>query len=124
MYSILLQLALYQQAILSPAQGNSAIYLGVDVNQNYGIQANQCTDADNINRGLVVYADGNTLSFNCSVIAGIGTTGSANNGSVNYSAGNPILCGVSIIGTEEGFYSDGVKVYWRAIPVPLGSVPP
>ncbi|KAA6313149.1 MAG: hypothetical protein EZS28_055805, partial [Streblomastix strix] len=32
--------------------------------------------------------------------------------------------GVNSVGTEGGFYSDGSKVYWRAKPVTLGSVPP
>ncbi|KAA6386747.1 MAG: hypothetical protein EZS28_017728 [Streblomastix strix] len=48
----------------------------------------------------------------------------ASNGQVNYSAGNPILWGVNSVGTECGFYSDGPKIYWRAKPVTLGSVPP
>ncbi|KAA6378765.1 MAG: hypothetical protein EZS28_025706, partial [Streblomastix strix] len=68
--------------------------------------------------------DGNTLTFNGSVIAGAGATNGAANGSVNYSAGNPILWGVNSVGTEGGFYSDGPKIYWRAKPVTLGAVPP
>ncbi|KAA6402836.1 MAG: hypothetical protein EZS28_001634 [Streblomastix strix] len=76
------------------------------------------------NRGLTISADGNTLSFNGSVIAGTGATNGATNGSVNYSAGNPILWGVNSIGTDGGFYSDGEKVFWRAKPITLGSVPP
>ncbi|KAA6381608.1 MAG: hypothetical protein EZS28_022865, partial [Streblomastix strix] len=47
----------------------------------------------------------------------------ATNGSVNYSAGNPILWGVISVGAEGGFYSDGANVYWRAKPITLGSVP-
>ncbi|KAA6370775.1 MAG: hypothetical protein EZS28_033698 [Streblomastix strix] len=76
------------------------------------------------NQGLLISADGNTLSFNGSIIAGTGATSGASNGSVNYSAGNPILWGVNSVGTEGGFYSDGPKVYWRAKPVTLGAVPP
>ncbi|KAA6365334.1 MAG: hypothetical protein EZS28_039139 [Streblomastix strix] len=76
------------------------------------------------NRGLMISADGNTLSFNGSVIAGTGATGGASNGSVNYSAGNPILWGLNSVDTNGGFYSDGPKVYWRAKPVTLGAVPP
>ncbi|KAA6381043.1 MAG: hypothetical protein EZS28_023428 [Streblomastix strix] len=76
------------------------------------------------NRGLMISADGNTLTFNGSVIAGTGATNGASNGSVNYSAGNPILWGLNSVDTNGGFYSDGPKIYWRAKPVTLGAVPP
>ncbi|KAA6357916.1 MAG: hypothetical protein EZS28_046557 [Streblomastix strix] len=76
------------------------------------------------NRGLMISADGNTLTFNGSVIAGTGASTGASNGSVNYSAGNPILWGLNSVDTNGGFYSDGPKVYWRAKPVTLGAVPP
>ncbi|KAA6401452.1 MAG: hypothetical protein EZS28_003021 [Streblomastix strix] len=82
--------------------------------------ADQNTD----NKGLMISADGNTLTFNGSVIAGTGATSGVSNGSVNYSAGNPILWGVNSVDTNGGFYSDGPKVYWRAKPVTLGAVPP
>ncbi|KAA6380378.1 MAG: hypothetical protein EZS28_024095 [Streblomastix strix] len=82
------------------------------------------SEQNTANRGLQISADGNTLSFNGSVIAGVGATNGATNGSVNYSAGNPILWGVNSVGTEGGFYSDGAKVYWRAKPITLGSIPP
>ncbi|KAA6369979.1 MAG: hypothetical protein EZS28_034495 [Streblomastix strix] len=82
------------------------------------------SDFGNDNRGLRISADGNTLTFNGSVIAGTGATTGASNGSVNYSAGNPILWGVNSVDTNGGFYSDGPKVYWRAKPVTLGAVPP
>ncbi|KAA6359095.1 MAG: hypothetical protein EZS28_045379 [Streblomastix strix] len=82
------------------------------------------SDFGNDNRGLRISADGNTLTFNGSVIAGTGATNGASNGSVNYSAGNLILWGVNSVGTEGGFYSDGPKIYWRAKPVTLGAVPP
>ncbi|KAA6381754.1 MAG: hypothetical protein EZS28_022723, partial [Streblomastix strix] len=82
------------------------------------------SDFGNDNRGLRISADGNTLSFNGSVIAGTGASTGASNGSVNYSAGNPILWGLNSVDTNGGFYSDGPKVYWRAKPVTLGSVPP
>ncbi|KAA6356640.1 MAG: hypothetical protein EZS28_031627 [Streblomastix strix] len=72
----------------------------------------------------MISADGNTLTFNGSVIAGTGATNGATNGSVNYSAGNPILWGVNSVDTNGGFYSDGPKVYWRAKPITLGAVPP
>ncbi|KAA6363814.1 MAG: hypothetical protein EZS28_040660 [Streblomastix strix] len=76
------------------------------------------------NKGLMISADGYTLSFNGSVIAGTGATYGASNGSLNYSAGNPILWGLISVDTNGGFYSDGPKVYWRAKPVTLGAVPP
>ncbi|KAA6354372.1 MAG: hypothetical protein EZS28_050101 [Streblomastix strix] len=82
------------------------------------------SDFGNDNKGLRISADGNTLSFNGSVIAGTGASTGASNGSVNYSAGNPILWGVNSVGTEGGFYSDGPEIYWRAKPITLGSVPP
>ncbi|KAA6390626.1 MAG: hypothetical protein EZS28_013849 [Streblomastix strix] len=75
-------------------------------------------------KGLKISADGNTLSFNGSVIAGTGATSGANNGSVNYSAGNPILRGQNSTDPIGGFYSDGAKVQWRAHSLKLGSVPP
>ncbi|KAA6392697.1 MAG: hypothetical protein EZS28_011775 [Streblomastix strix] len=81
-------------------------------------------DQNIASRGLVISVDGNTLTFNGSVIAGTGASTGASNGSVNYSADNPILWGVNSVGTEGGFYSDGAKVYWRAKPVTLGVVPP
>ncbi|KAA6368241.1 MAG: hypothetical protein EZS28_036232, partial [Streblomastix strix] len=86
------------------------------------VSTNYVIDADN--RGLAISADGNTLTFNGSVIAGAGATNGASNGSVNYSAGNPILWGVNSVDTNGGFYSDGPKIYWRAKPVTLGAVPP
>ncbi|KAA6392453.1 MAG: hypothetical protein EZS28_012018 [Streblomastix strix] len=76
------------------------------------------------NKGLEISSDGNSLSFNGSVIAGAGEQSGASNGSINYSAGNPILQGVNSVDTNGGFYSDGPKVYWRAKPVTLGAVPP
>ncbi|KAA6384456.1 MAG: hypothetical protein EZS28_020016, partial [Streblomastix strix] len=96
-------------------------------NYNEGIKIAKASNGLNFgndDRGLRISADGNTLSFNGSVIAGTGTTNGATNGSVNYSAGNPILWGVNYVGTEGGFYSDGTKVYWRAKPITLGAVPP
>ncbi|KAA6391154.1 MAG: hypothetical protein EZS28_013316 [Streblomastix strix] len=82
------------------------------------------SDFGNDNRGLCISADGNTLTFNGSVIAGTGATNGASNGSVNYSAGNPILWGVNSVGTEGGFYSNGSNICWRAHPLTQGSVPP
>ncbi|KAA6383247.1 MAG: hypothetical protein EZS28_021229 [Streblomastix strix] len=76
------------------------------------------------NKGLIISADGNILTFNGSVIAGTGATSGATNGSVNYSAGNPILWGLNSVDTNGGFYSDGPKIYWRAKPVTLGAVTP
>ncbi|KAA6323655.1 MAG: hypothetical protein EZS28_054288, partial [Streblomastix strix] len=43
------------------------------------------------NKEFVISADGNTLYFNGSVIARTGASNGATNGSVQYSAGNPIL---------------------------------
>ncbi|KAA6400716.1 MAG: hypothetical protein EZS28_003756 [Streblomastix strix] len=43
------------------------------------------------NKGLEISTDGNSLSFNRTVIAGAGEQSGASNGSINYSAGNPIL---------------------------------
>ncbi|KAA6371967.1 MAG: hypothetical protein EZS28_032507 [Streblomastix strix] len=105
----------HQWQIYSPASSN--IF-------PFGLVISLSSDYNNVNRGLRISADGNTLTFNGSVIAGTGATNGATNGSVNYSAGNPILWGVNSVGTEGGFYSDGAKVYWRAKPVTLGSVPP
>ncbi|KAA6390279.1 MAG: hypothetical protein EZS28_014192, partial [Streblomastix strix] len=76
------------------------------------------------NRGLRISADENTLSFNGSVIAGTGAISGESNGSIQYSAGNPILWGLNSTGTEGGFYSNGTNICWRARPITLGSVPP
>ncbi|KAA6373805.1 MAG: hypothetical protein EZS28_030668 [Streblomastix strix] len=115
------------------------IYLGCDPNSTTGTLSDQWNIANTAagefriglasqvvqdNKGLIISADGNTLSFNGSVIAGTGATNGASNGSVNYSAGNPILWGVNSVGTEGGFYSNGTNICWRARPVTLGSVPP
>ncbi|KAA6401627.1 MAG: hypothetical protein EZS28_002845 [Streblomastix strix] len=81
-------------------------------------------DQNTANKGLVISTDGNKLSFNGSVIAGTGATSGANNGSVNYSAGNTILWGANSTDPIGEFCSDGVKVYWRAHPLTMGSVPP
>ncbi|KAA6397821.1 MAG: hypothetical protein EZS28_006654 [Streblomastix strix] len=105
----------HQWQIYSPASSN--IF-------PFGLVISLSSDYNNVNRELHISADGYTLTFNGSVIAGTGATNGATNGSVNYSAGNPILWGVNSVGTEGGFYSDGAKVYWRAKPVTLGSVPP
>ncbi|KAA6389770.1 MAG: hypothetical protein EZS28_014703 [Streblomastix strix] len=93
--------------------------------------ANQASD---ITRGLQISIDGNTLSFNGQVIAQTNPTAGqttisssssgASNGSVNYSAGNPILWGVNSVDTNGGFYSNGNNVFWRAHPLTMGSVPP
>ncbi|KAA6389630.1 MAG: hypothetical protein EZS28_014843 [Streblomastix strix] len=77
-----------------------------------------------LKRGLRINADGSTLTFNGLVIAGTGATNGAANESANYSTRNTILWGVNSTGTEGGFYSDGAKVYWRAHPLTMGSVPP
>ncbi|KAA6375171.1 MAG: hypothetical protein EZS28_029303, partial [Streblomastix strix] len=82
------------------------------------------SDFGNDNRGLRISADGNTLSFNGSVIAGTGATNGASNGSVSYSAGNPILWSLNSVDTNGGFYSNGTNICWRARPITLGSVPP
>ncbi|KAA6387757.1 MAG: hypothetical protein EZS28_016712, partial [Streblomastix strix] len=89
-----------------------------------GLSIQRCVDVNNPNRGLMISADGNTLTFNGSVIAGTGATNGATNGSVNYSAGNPILWGANSVDTEGGFYSNGTNICWRARPITLGSVPP
>ncbi|KAA6398228.1 MAG: hypothetical protein EZS28_006252 [Streblomastix strix] len=67
---------------------------------------------NNWSKGLLISADGNILTFNRSVIAGIGTNNGATNGTINYSAGNPILQGVNRVGTEGGFYSNGANAFW------------
>ncbi|KAA6372409.1 MAG: hypothetical protein EZS28_032064 [Streblomastix strix] len=123
----------------SPTFNVSAIYIGTSltstsgeidgqwtiIKRNAGELIISRTAGQNIdNRRLKISADGNTLTFNGSVIAGTGATSGASNGSVNYSAGNPILWGLNSVDTNGGFYSDGPKVYWRAKPVTLGAVPP
>ncbi|KAA6393230.1 MAG: hypothetical protein EZS28_011247 [Streblomastix strix] len=72
----------------------------------------------------MISADGNALTFNESDITGTGSTCSTNRGSVNNSQGNQTLYRVSSVYITGGFCNDGAKVYWRAKPVSLGSVPP
>ncbi|KAA6390306.1 MAG: hypothetical protein EZS28_014171 [Streblomastix strix] len=124
--------------IVNTINNNSTIYLGTSTSST-GVIAGQfvilkradgtltiCRSADQntANRGLIISADGNTLSFNGTVIAGTGATTGATNGSVTYSEGNPILWGTNNAGTEGGFYSDGANVYWRARKVNVASVSP
>ncbi|KAA6328199.1 MAG: hypothetical protein EZS28_053742, partial [Streblomastix strix] len=123
----------------SPTSNVSAIYIGTSSTSTSGEIDGQWTiikrnagelyicrtaDQNTDNKGLMISADGNTVSFNGSVIAGTGATSGASNGSVNYSVGNPILWGLNSVDTNGGFYSDGLKVYWRAKPVTLGAGPP
>ncbi|KAA6382472.1 MAG: hypothetical protein EZS28_022001 [Streblomastix strix] len=122
----------------SPIFNVSAIYIGTSTSSSGEIDGQwtivkrnagelyicRTADQNTDNRGLMISADGNQLSFNGSVIAGTGAQSGSANGSVNYSAGNPILWGVNSVDTNGGFYSDGPKIYWRAKPVTLGAVPP
>ncbi|KAA6397524.1 MAG: hypothetical protein EZS28_006953 [Streblomastix strix] len=79
----------HQWQIYSPASSN--IF-------PFGLAVSLSSDYNNVNRGLRISADGNTLTSNGSVIAGTGATNGVimsqtqpAAGSVNYSAGNPIL---------------------------------
>ncbi|KAA6390687.1 MAG: hypothetical protein EZS28_013782 [Streblomastix strix] len=109
----------YSQSLrISRSTARCGIYLGI------GLTIGLSNESGAANRGLRISADGNTLSFNGSVIAKTGASNGANNGSVNYSASNPILWGVNSTGTEGEFYSDGAKIYWRAQPLTMGSIPP
>ncbi|KAA6367778.1 MAG: hypothetical protein EZS28_036695 [Streblomastix strix] len=89
-----------------------------------GANGTSASDAGDNTRRLRISADGNTLTFNGSVIAGTGAINGASNGSVNYSAGNLILWGVNSTDPIGGFCSNGINICWRARPVTLGSVPP
>ncbi|KAA6370084.1 MAG: hypothetical protein EZS28_034389 [Streblomastix strix] len=72
------------------------------------------SQAGDNNRGIQRTADGNTLSFKEQIIAQTGANNGATDGSVNYSAGNPILWGANSLGTDGGFYSNGNNIFWRA----------
>ncbi|KAA6387297.1 MAG: hypothetical protein EZS28_017177 [Streblomastix strix] len=121
------------QQILLVNGTNKAI---TDFNPSVAPRAYQIDPADGgiingiaqINPNTANYSQGLRISRSgagCGIYLGTGTgaTSGANNRSVNYSAGNPILWGVNSTGTEGGFYSDGAKVYWRAHPLTMGSVP-
>ncbi|KAA6384593.1 MAG: hypothetical protein EZS28_019883 [Streblomastix strix] len=126
--------------IARSSNGNcSGIYLGCNPQSTSGTMEGQWnivntpdgqlqigvnTQIGQPNQGLLISADGQTLTFNGSVIAGTGVSTGAANGSVNYSAGNPILWGVNCTDPIGGFYSNGTNIYWRARPITLGSVPP
>ncbi|KAA6353724.1 MAG: hypothetical protein EZS28_050749, partial [Streblomastix strix] len=64
------------------------------------------------NKGLVISADGNTLSFNGTVIAG---TGASNGGdsSVLYSQGKAVQWGINS-SQSGGLYASGQNLYWNA----------
>ncbi|KAA6399588.1 MAG: hypothetical protein EZS28_004886 [Streblomastix strix] len=66
-----------QRSILASSKGELRISVSTQVSQ--------------ANQGLIISADGNTLSFKVSVIAGTGANNVATNGSINYSACNFIL---------------------------------
>ncbi|KAA6355268.1 MAG: hypothetical protein EZS28_049205 [Streblomastix strix] len=125
--------------IANSSIGNvSAIYIGTSTSQSGEIERqwtiikrnsgeliiSRTADQNKDNKGLMISADGNTLSFNGSVIAGTGAQSGAASGSVNYSAGNSILWGLNSVDTNGGFYSNGNNVFWRAHPLTMGSVPP
>ncbi|KAA6404036.1 MAG: hypothetical protein EZS28_000436 [Streblomastix strix] len=130
--------------ISKSTNGSSQIFFGVDPAQYSGqlqgkwaagIMIRQDTmsqqfvvcltsDFGNDDRGLRISADGNTLSFNGSVIAGTRATNGATNGSINYSAGNQILWGVNSVDTDGGFYSNGTNVFQRARLLTMGSIHP
>ncbi|KAA6404186.1 MAG: hypothetical protein EZS28_000295 [Streblomastix strix] len=105
--------------------GNSSIQIGCSRTSNIGAIVGQWLIFTLPNTAINnPQTDGNTLSFNGSIIAGTGTTGSASSGSVNYSAGNPILWGINSVDTTGGFYSNGTNICWRARSITLGSIPP
>ncbi|KAA6376689.1 MAG: hypothetical protein EZS28_027784 [Streblomastix strix] len=74
------------------------------------------------NRGLMISADGNTLSFNGTVIAG---TGASNGGdsSVTYSQGKAVQWGTNST-QSGGLYASGQNLYWNARTVLFSSVSP
>ncbi|KAA6373803.1 MAG: hypothetical protein EZS28_030670, partial [Streblomastix strix] len=84
------------QWLVGSTGNNSANPLGFAI-----VKAGEEGQADG---GLQISADGNTLSFNGQVIAG---------GSVNYSQDNTILWGTKSLGTDGGFYTNGITVFWR-----------
>ncbi|KAA6361335.1 MAG: hypothetical protein EZS28_043139 [Streblomastix strix] len=106
-YLLIIQLGNYNEGlgIANTTNNLCLISLGCDPNAISGAIANQ-------------------WSIYKKVIAGTGATNGATNGSVNFSAGNPILLGINSVGTEGRFYSYGAKIYWRAKPIPIGSIPP
>ncbi|KAA6365900.1 MAG: hypothetical protein EZS28_038573 [Streblomastix strix] len=79
------------------------------VNIPLGFKIALASDANDNTRGLQISVDGNTLTFNGSVIAGTGAT----NGQV-----------MARVGDEGGFFSSGANICWRAHPLTQGSVPP
>ncbi|KAA6372687.1 MAG: hypothetical protein EZS28_031787 [Streblomastix strix] len=108
----------------SPTSNVSAIYIGTSstspsgeidgqwkiIKRNAGeLYICRTADQNTDNKGLMISADGNTLSFNGSVIAGTGATSGASNGSVNYSAGNPILWGLNSVDTNGGLVVRNLK---------------
>ncbi|KAA6390025.1 MAG: hypothetical protein EZS28_014449 [Streblomastix strix] len=84
------------------------------VNNPLGFVISLSADSSDTTRGLRISADGNTLSFNEQVITQTGANNGATDGSVNYSAGNPIIKGANSLGTDGGFYSNGTNIFWRA----------
>ncbi|KAA6363448.1 MAG: hypothetical protein EZS28_041025 [Streblomastix strix] len=73
------------------------------------------------NRGLMISADGNTLSFNGVIIAGTGATGG--DSSVLYSQGKAVQWGINS-SQSGGLYASGQNLYWNARTVLFSSVSP
>ncbi|KAA6372085.1 MAG: hypothetical protein EZS28_032386, partial [Streblomastix strix] len=94
--------------------GNSSIQLGFSRTSTTGAIVGQWS----------IFTPPSSSTNNPQIIAGTGAQSGASNGSVNYSAGNPILWGLNSVDTNGGFYSNGSNIYWRARPITLGSVPP
>ncbi|KAA6361299.1 MAG: hypothetical protein EZS28_043173, partial [Streblomastix strix] len=80
--------------------------------------ADQNTD----NKGLVISADGNTLTFNGSVIAGTGASNGSDS-SVLYSQGKAVQWGINS-SQSGGLYASGQNLYWNARTVLFSSVSP
>ncbi|KAA6386748.1 MAG: hypothetical protein EZS28_017729 [Streblomastix strix] len=121
----------------SPLYNVSTIYIGTSSTSTSGEIDGQWTiikrnagelcicrtaDQNTDNRGLMISADGNTLTFNGSVIAG---TGASNGGdsSVLYSQGKAVQWGINS-SQSGGLYASGQNLYWNARTVLFSSVSP
>ncbi|KAA6355577.1 MAG: hypothetical protein EZS28_048896, partial [Streblomastix strix] len=82
------------------------------VNNPLGFKITLASDSGDNTRGLQISADGNTLSFNGTVIAGTGATNGGDS-SVTYSQGKAVQWGINS-SQSGGLYASGQNLYWNA----------
>ncbi|KAA6384336.1 MAG: hypothetical protein EZS28_020138 [Streblomastix strix] len=88
------------------SQWNISVFETGELKIGHGAQVMQA------NKGLMISADGNTLSFNGTVIAGTGAS-TGGDSSVTYSQGKAVQWGTNST-QSGGLYASGQNLYWNA----------